>query len=97
MTGAAWSDGTPVTRVEVRIDDGPWQPAVLDRKPTQTKFTWSLWHFDWRDAAPGEHTVVSRAVDADGRQQPAPEDPAIQNKKTYYEANQQWVRRIRIG
>lgn len=97
ITGAAWSDGTPLKRVEVRIDDGPWRPAVIEKKPVRDRFTWSFWRLDWKDAAPGEHTVVSRAIDEDGRVQPSSEDPDIQLKRTYWDANQQWVRRIRIG
>jgi len=71
--------------------------VTIEKKPSNAKYTWNLWHFDWRDATPGEHTVVSRATDADGRIQPSAEDPVIKNKRTYYEANQQWVRKIRIG
>ena len=97
ITGAAWSDGTPLKRVEVRIDDGPWRPAVLEKKPAKDRFTWSFWRYDWADAPAGEHTVVSRAVDEDGRVQPSAEDPDMQLKRTYWDANQQWVRRIRIG
>jgi hypothetical protein len=97
VTGAAWSDGTPLTKVEVKIDDGPWQPATLDRKPVKDRFTWSHWRFDWRNATPGEHTVVSRATDADGRIQPSADDPVMKNKRTYWEGNHQWVRKIRIG
>lgn len=96
ITGAAWSDGTPLKSVEVRIDDGPWQPVRLERKPSGARYTWTLWHFDWLDPKPGEHTVVSRAVDADGREQPPADSPTIKQKKTYWEANQQWPRRIRI-
>ncbi len=29
LTGAAWSDGTPIRAVEVKIDDAPWTPAEL--------------------------------------------------------------------
>jgi DMSO/TMAO reductase YedYZ molybdopterin-dependent catalytic subunit len=97
ITGAAWSDGTPLAAVEVRIDDGPWRPAILEKKPVRSEFTWSFWHFDWPDATPGEHTVVSRATDSDGRQQPAADAPAIKRKMTYWEANQQWPRKIRIA
>jgi DMSO/TMAO reductase YedYZ molybdopterin-dependent catalytic subunit len=97
ITGAAWSDGTPLKSVEVRIDDGPWQPVRLVRKPSAAKYTWTLWQFDWANPTPGEHTVVSRAVDADGREQPPADSPLIKNKKTYWEANQQWPRRIRIA
>jgi len=96
ITGAAWSDGTPLRRVEVRIDDGPWLPATLARKPSAARHTWTLWHIDWPKPTPGDHTVVSRAIDEDGREQPPAEAASIKNKKTYWEANQQWPRRIRI-
>lgn len=97
VSGAAWSDGTRLRRVEVRIDDGPWTPAKLARKPSAARYTWTLWHLDAPMPAPGEHTVVSRAIDEDGREQPPSDSPLIKNKKTYWEANQQWPRRIRIG
>ncbi len=96
ISGAAWSDGTPLTAVDLKIDDGPWQKVVLESKPRDAKFTWTLWHFDWKNPAPGEHTLVSRASDADGRVQPAADEPRIKLKKTFWEANQQWPRRIRI-
>ena len=46
--------------------------------------------------APGDHTLVSRAIDAEGRVQPAADDADIKLKRTYWEANEQWVRKIRI-
>ncbi|HTH49653.1 MAG TPA: molybdopterin-dependent oxidoreductase [Candidatus Limnocylindria bacterium] len=98
-TGAAWSDGTPLKSVEVKLDDGPWQPAVIDRKPARgvdAKFTWSFWRFDLQGTPPGEHTIVSRAMDQDGRVQPAADDPTMKNKATFWEANQQWVRKFRV-
>ena len=99
VSGAAWSDGTPLKSVEVKVDDGPWQPTVIERKPARgadAKFTWSFWHFDWANATAGEHTIVSRAVDEDGRVQPAADDATMKNKATYWDANQQWVRKVRI-
>jgi hypothetical protein len=83
--------------VDIRIDDGEWRPAVIERKPVSAPYTWFFWHFDWKDPAPGEHSLVSRATDADGRIQPSSDDSIIKNKRTYWEANQQWPRRIRIG
>ena len=95
VTGAAWSDGAPIQSVEVKIDEGSWTPVRLDegRHP----YAWTFWSFDWRGAQPGEHTLMSRATDARGRRQPAPDDPFITLKKTYWEANQQAVRKLRIG
>jgi hypothetical protein len=72
---------------------------VIEKKPVRSRedrFTWSFWHFDWPDATPGEHTIVSRATDEDGRIQPSADDPTMKNKATYWEANQQWVRKVRI-
>ena len=94
ISGAAWTDGTPLERVEVKVDDGKWVPAALD-KP-QSKYAWTFWHYDWRGAKPGEHTVVSRATDANGVVQPTADDPRIKLKKTYYEANQQYPRKLKI-
>lgn len=95
ITGAAWTDGTPLKRVELKIDDGPWLPTQLYRKP-HAEYAWTFWDYSWRNPEPGEHTIVSRATDSNGIIQPAADDPSIKLKKTYYEASQQWPRRIRI-
>jgi DMSO/TMAO reductase YedYZ molybdopterin-dependent catalytic subunit len=95
VSGAAWGDA-PVQKVELRIDDGPWNPVELSREHSKTPNTWTFWHYDWKGAQPGEHTLTARATDAKGRIQPAPDDPFIALKKTYWEANQQAVRKIKI-
>ncbi|WP_270934728.1 sulfite oxidase [Falsiroseomonas oryzae] len=94
VVGAAW--GRPVARVDVRIDDGPWVPATLDRAE-EAEFGWKIWSLDWDNPAPGEHAVTSRAVDAAGRIQPTMDDPWITSKRTYWESNGQVTRRIRIA
>jgi DMSO/TMAO reductase YedYZ molybdopterin-dependent catalytic subunit len=96
LTGAAWTDGTPLEKVEVRVDDGPWQAAEVERQPEKAPFGWTFFRYDWKDAKPGEHTVVSRAADAEGRVQPAAEDQAIRLKRTYWEANQQYPRKLKV-
>ena len=92
--GAAW--GKPVAKVEVRIDDGAWLPATLDEGQGHD-FAWKFWHVDWNEAVTGDHTLTARAVAKDGNVQPAPNDPVIANKRTYWEANAQITRRIRIS
>ncbi|MDN3562979.1 sulfite oxidase [Paeniroseomonas aquatica] len=94
ILGAAW--GGQVARVEARIDHGPWLPATIDRAE-EAEFAWKIWSVDWPNPSPGEHTVTSRAVDAMERIQPAPEDPLIANKRTYWESNGQVTRRIRLS
>ena len=92
--GAAW--GTPVEQVEVRIDDRPWRRATIDAG-REYEFAWKLWHADWHDPKPGEHTTTSRAIDREGNIQPPIDDPRIAGKHTYWESNGQITRKIRIG
>lgn len=40
--------------------------------------------------------MQSRAYDADGNVQPAPDDPFLASRRTYWEANGQITRRVRI-
>ena len=95
VMGAAW--GAPVAKVEVKIDDGPWMPAKLDRRRrSRSGFAWVFWTFDWGRPARGEHRIASRAIDADGNVQPAPDDPFLTSRVTYWEANGQITRRVRI-
>lgn len=93
IIGAAW--GAPIDRVDVRIDEGPWQPATIDRSE-QAKYAWSIWSLEWKDPLPGEHAITARAIDTTGQMQPAMDDPQIANKQTYWESNGQVTRRIRI-
>jgi DMSO/TMAO reductase YedYZ molybdopterin-dependent catalytic subunit len=95
IMAAAWTDGTPLKSVELKIDDKTWIPMTLD-KTHQAKYAWSFWNYEWRNPPAGEHTLVSRGIDIHGKVQPAFEDPAIKLKKTYYEANQQVPRTIKL-
>jgi DMSO/TMAO reductase YedYZ molybdopterin-dependent catalytic subunit len=93
IVGAAW--GAPVAQVEVRVDDGPWVAAAFDRSE-EDYFAWRLWALDWGAPAPGEHTITSRAIDTQGQVQPAPDDPWLTGKRTFWESNGQVTRRVRI-
>ncbi len=68
IVGAAWSGMVPVARVEIRIDEGPWQVASFD-DPTIEPFGWRIWRRSW-EATPGAHSLSVRASDAEGRIQP---------------------------
>ena len=63
-TGFVLSDGTPLRSVEVRVDDGSWQPATMDSSNTQ--YSWKLFTCEWTGLKPGDHTIVSRATDTNG-------------------------------
>jgi DMSO/TMAO reductase YedYZ molybdopterin-dependent catalytic subunit len=93
--GAVWGDGTPIKKVEVQLDSGDWRDAILDEQPRE-KYSWRFFSFELGDVLPGKHTVVSRAIDVNGRIQPAAQDDEIALKKTYWEAYQQWPRRIDV-
>ncbi len=96
IMGAAW--GAPITRVEVQIDNGVWMPTILDTVEQQRsrRFAWRFWMFNWGTPTPGEHQIRSRAYDVDGNVQPAPTDPVITNRRTFWENNGYVTRRVMI-
>jgi DMSO/TMAO reductase YedYZ molybdopterin-dependent catalytic subunit len=94
VLGVVLNDGTPLKSVEVRIDNGAWQPATLD-PATSGKYSWKLFTYVWNGATPGEHTLVSRVTDVTGKVQPTQEDLA--NKKTFLEDNSQHPRKLTIS
>ncbi|MCC6992833.1 MAG: molybdopterin-dependent oxidoreductase [Acidobacteria bacterium] len=93
MVGVILNDGTPIKSVEVQIDGGAWQPATMDKQ--NTKYSWKLFHYDWKGATPGEHTIVSRATDINGLVQPTEKE--LENKKSFLEHNAQHPRRVMIA
>jgi DMSO/TMAO reductase YedYZ molybdopterin-dependent catalytic subunit len=91
--GFVLNDGTPLKSVEVQIDGGAWQKATLESANTQ--FSWKLFRYKWDGATPGEHTLVSRATDAEGSVQPAAAE--LTRKKTFLEDNAQFPRKVMIS
>ena len=94
VLGVVLNDGTPIRSVEVKVDEGPWQPATLD-PATSGKYSWKLFTYTWTGATPGEHTLVSRVTDATGAVQPTAE--MLENKKTFLEDNSQHPRKVMIA
>ncbi|MFZ3492643.1 molybdopterin-dependent oxidoreductase [Streptomyces sp. 5.8] len=66
VAGVAWAQHRGIERVEVQVDDGPWQEASLAAQATTD--TWRQWSFDWK-AAPGGHRLTVRATDGRGEVQ----------------------------
>ena len=91
-TGFVLNDGTPLRSVELRVDNGPWQAATLDRQ--NTKYSWKLFTRQFPTPDPGDHTIVSRATDVNGTVQP--EEGDLQTKKSRWENNAQFVRKFKV-
>ena len=94
MLGVVLNDGTPIKSVEVKVDDGPWQPATMD-PATKEKYGWKLFTYTWNGATPGEHTLVSRVTDVTGRVQPTAQD--LETKKSFLEENSQAPRKVKVA
>ncbi|MEZ5406516.1 MAG: molybdopterin-dependent oxidoreductase [Acidimicrobiales bacterium] len=68
IAGVAWAQHRGVSKVEVRIDDGPWQEADLGDDVSDD--AWRQWVTDWQ-ATTGSHTIQVRATDRTGATQTA--------------------------
>ncbi|MFB6521054.1 molybdopterin-dependent oxidoreductase [Streptomyces sp. NPDC056401] len=66
VAGVAWAQHRGIERVEVQVDDGPWQEASLAAQATTD--TWRQWSFDWK-ASSGGHRLTVRATDGRGELQ----------------------------
>lgn len=78
--GVAWAQNRGVRGVEVRIDDGPWQPAQLGAAYSDQ--TWRLWSLPWQASAPGSHTITVRATDNTGAVQTSDVTPTVPDGAT---------------
>jgi DMSO/TMAO reductase YedYZ molybdopterin-dependent catalytic subunit len=68
IRGLAWSGAAPIARVEVRIGDDPWRPALLAGE--RHRHSWQRWELSARLTRPGAVTIQARATDLVGRTQP---------------------------
>ena len=63
IAGVAWAQHVGIERVEVRVDNDPWQDATLAEAISAD--TWRQWYIEWT-ATEGDHTLEVRATDATG-------------------------------
>lgn len=90
IRGAAWTGRGRVEKVEVSVDEGnTWHEAALGKE--RAPFAWVLWEYVWRSPASGEHTLMARAFDDQGRTQPAREDPEQINRYANH-----WVHQVTV-
>ena len=78
LIGFAHSPHGEIAKVEWSEDGGvEWHEAMVGQ--SQDRYSWAAFDFDW-DAPSGEHTVMTRATDAQGNTQP---DRVPFNQKGY--------------
>ncbi len=70
--GIAHAGARGISKVEVRMDDGPWESAQL-RTPL-SGLTWVIWRYDW-PFQKGKHTFTVRCTDGQGVPQITEEAP----------------------
>ena len=73
ISGYAWTGDGVIRRVEVSVDGGhTWSAAKLETVPRP--LSWVRWSYLWQ-AKPGDYTLLSRAEDSSGNQQPLAREP----------------------
>ena len=73
ISGTALANESGVARLEVSADGGQtWREARLVHGPTP--LAWSEWRYEWQAQAGGDVTLMARAADNDGNQQPLKAD-----------------------
>ncbi|SFA99427.1 DMSO/TMAO reductase YedYZ, molybdopterin-dependent catalytic subunit [Amycolatopsis marina] len=79
VAGIAWAQPTGIEKVEVRLDDGPWQEAELSTVVNDD--TWRMWQIEL-DVPPGSHKATARATDRSGYTQTEERVPAVPDGAT---------------
>jgi DMSO/TMAO reductase YedYZ molybdopterin-dependent catalytic subunit len=69
LLGAAYAGEGDVTRVELSVDNGTTWTAASFIGPHEP-FSWRQWQLAWEPKEPGDYTIMARATDSEGRQQP---------------------------
>lgn len=77
--GIAHTGARGVSKVELQVDNGPWQPALL-RTPL-SHLTWVIWRYEW-PFQHGNHTFTVRCWDGQGVPQIVAQAPPEPNGAT---------------
>jgi DMSO/TMAO reductase YedYZ molybdopterin-dependent catalytic subunit len=94
VMGVVLNDGTPIKSVEVKVDDGPWQTASMDPS-TKEKYGWKYFTYKWTTATPGDHALISRVTDVNGKVQKTAQEN--ETKKSFLEEDSQAPRKVRVA
>jgi DMSO/TMAO reductase YedYZ molybdopterin-dependent catalytic subunit len=80
VAGVAWDQHFGVSKVEVQVNDDPWQSARLASVPSTD--TWRQWVIAWTPPAAGTYRLRVRATDDKGRVQPQVNQPVFPSGAT---------------
>lgn len=72
VAGVAWAPAEGVERVEVAVDDRPWEPAQLSAEVAPTM--WRQCRLQW-EPTPGPHTLAVRTIGRRATQKAEPQPP----------------------
>ena len=89
IAGIAWATHRGIGKVEVRVDDGPWQEATLGEDVAVDY--WRQWSLPWT-ADSGTHQITARATDGNGDLQTDTEQGVLPDGPTGYH-----VRTVRVS
>jgi DMSO/TMAO reductase YedYZ molybdopterin-dependent catalytic subunit len=64
VAGMAWAQHRGITGVQVQIDAGEWQDAMLSGEVSTD--IWRQWSYQWDATDSGPHTIKCRAIDGTG-------------------------------
>ena len=71
FAGTAFAGADPIASVEISLDGGPWEPAVIDY--SNGPHIWTLWSWDWTSKE-GSHSLQVRCTTESGvESHPAPD------------------------
>ena len=78
--GVAWAQNTGIQRVEVKVDNGPWEDVDLAAEDSID--TWRQWSWTWDRATTGTHQLTVRATNQDGETQTSDRAPIAPDGST---------------
>jgi len=69
--GVAFAGRFGISNVQISLDNKmTWHDAAL--KPPLSKWSWTLWSYNWRPSASGDYTITVRGIDRAGEVQESP-------------------------